>query len=91
MTERTTAMEKRILPRNPRWLNWLYAITHAYYWLPCCICGRKYGGHEPSGTVMHDWNGGQSCCELCAEEADKRNAEYMAANPPRPREFFLGL
>lgn len=32
--------------RRPRFLQRLYAWLHAYFWLPCPVCGRKFGGHE---------------------------------------------
>jgi hypothetical protein len=24
----------------------LYAVTHGYFWLPCPICNKPFGGHE---------------------------------------------
>jgi hypothetical protein len=30
----------------PRWLHRLYAAALGYFWLPCPICGRMFGGHE---------------------------------------------
>ena len=30
----------------PRWLHRLYARFLGYFWLPCPICGRCFGGHE---------------------------------------------
>jgi len=32
--------------RRPRWLQRLYAWWHAYFWEPCPLCGRHFGGHE---------------------------------------------
>jgi hypothetical protein len=54
--------------------HWFYARTHGYFWLPCPICGRKFGGHEePKGTLMKDWGSGQSTCPQCFDEAKKRS------------------
>lgn len=30
----------------PRWINHAYAELLGYWWLPCPVCGRHYGGHE---------------------------------------------
>jgi len=32
--------------RLPRWLHRLYAWTLGYFWAPCPLCGRYFGGHE---------------------------------------------
>lgn len=32
--------------RLPRWTNRLYARVAGYFWVPCPICGRDFGGHE---------------------------------------------
>lgn len=29
-----------------RFLNWLYAKLRDYFWEPCKLCGKKFGGHE---------------------------------------------
>ena len=70
---------------KPRFINWLYALTHAYFWLPCPICGKNFGGHESKGMLMQGWNGGVSVCPKCAEEADRRNNIFMANNKPTIR------
>lgn len=33
-------------PLHPRWPHRLYARLNGYFWHPCPICGRKFGGHE---------------------------------------------
>ena len=68
-----------------RWLNWLYALLGGYFWLPCSLCSRKYGGHEyrtSDAYLMHDWNSGESVCSNCKEEAERRNEQYMKTHPP---------
>lgn len=30
----------------PRWVHHLYALLAGYFWLPCPVCGRHFGGHE---------------------------------------------
>ena len=59
--------------RIPRWCHKIYANLLGYFWSPCPICGRMYGGHEEHGSLMIDWGSGRCTCINCAEEADKRN------------------
>jgi hypothetical protein len=40
--------------RFPRWFHRWYAGTRGYFWLPCPICGRYFGGHEWGGGDP-DW------------------------------------
>lgn len=30
----------------PRWANHWYARIFGYFWIPCPICGERFGGHE---------------------------------------------
>lgn len=30
----------------PRWVHRLYAAALGFFWLPCPVCGRMFGGHE---------------------------------------------
>jgi hypothetical protein len=34
------------LSRLPRWMHHAYAWALRYFWLPCHLCGRHFGGHE---------------------------------------------
>jgi len=45
LTVQTTASTNNI-PYWPRWFNQLYANLYSYFWMPCHLCGRKFGGHE---------------------------------------------
>jgi len=29
-----------------RWFNKIYALALGYFWLPCPMCGKEFGGHE---------------------------------------------
>jgi hypothetical protein len=40
------------LPRHPRWLNHLWAGLAGYFWLPCPLCGKEFGGHEWDGRSI---------------------------------------
>ncbi len=78
------------LPRKPRWLNRLWAMWGSYFWLPCPICGRKFGGHESrEGYLMIDWYDGKSVCWRCVDEAKELNRQYIAENPPPVRYFHI--
>jgi len=33
-------------PAHPRWLNRLWSWLGGYFWSPCPLCGRCFGGHE---------------------------------------------
>lgn len=40
------------MPRMPRMFHRLYASILGYFWLPCPICGRPFGG----GTKPLPWD-----------------------------------
>jgi hypothetical protein len=65
-----------------RLFSQLYALFGGYFWLPCPLCGRMFGGHEIADVgLMTDWNYGKSVCKHCADEASRRNAAYCEAHP----------
>jgi hypothetical protein len=35
-----------IIPYRLRWAHRWYASAFGYFWLPCPLCGREFGGHE---------------------------------------------
>jgi len=58
----------------PRWVHRLRAHFGGYFWLPCPICGRRFGGHEWKGVIL--WvsaSMGWAACQACRDEADRRN------------------
>ncbi len=59
-----------------RWINWLIALLGGYFWLPCPLCGKKFGGHENSGTLMTSYSRGVCVCKKCKAEADRQNTEF---------------
>jgi len=59
----------------PRWLHRLYARFLGYFWLPCPICGRCFGGHEGVCLLYLNASTGQMVCRACRDEADRRNRE----------------
>jgi hypothetical protein len=74
-------MGKRL--RKPRFIQQAYAYVFGYFWLPCPICRRMFGGHEiAEGEILMDsWNGGSSVCVECGDEARKRSEFWMRNNP----------
>ena len=65
----------------PRWTHRLYAYFTGYFWLPCPICDRSFGGHERNlGQLMDTVNRGRVVCSECKAEASKLN---KAAFPDR--------
>jgi hypothetical protein len=66
-----------------RFFHWLYAHLFNYFWLPCPICGKNFGGHEwkPEATLFNSYHAGEGVCQNCAEEAQKRNRKFFAENP----------
>ena len=35
-----------------RWAHRLWAFLRGYFWIPCPVCGRDFGGHEASGAAL---------------------------------------
>ena len=67
----------------PRWIHKAYANLMGYFWHPCPICGRMFGGHEIGHYVIErkrssQWvQLGRSVCKNCVKEAMKRNAKGL--------------
>jgi hypothetical protein len=58
-----------------RRLNKLYANLNGYFWLPCPLCGKEFGGHEwkdynglSSSVSVPDMEyGGKGICPDCTK------------------------
>ena len=70
--------------KRPRFIQWIYAFIHGYFWLPCPICGENFGGHEWAHDLhTGEWlglypkmpTGGMAVCPDCVEKAIKQNIE----------------
>ncbi|KKN52553.1 hypothetical protein LCGC14_0611050 [marine sediment metagenome] len=60
----------------PRWIHRWYAHLLGYFWLPCPICKRKFGGHEITGASVQYSTGLCKCiCPACGEEAVQKDKE----------------
>lgn len=54
-----------------RWWHWLKALLTGYFWLPCPICGQKFGGHEWVRGTLFLSPEGRGVCPACAPLADR--------------------
>ena len=68
----------------PRFYHRIYAKLNGYFWLPCPICGEKFGGHENTAFLAMDWYRGVQVCTNCEDEAEQRNRDLKppARKPP---------
>ncbi len=75
----------RWLYRLGRCYHWFRAFVGGYFWLPCPICRRNFGGHELKGDwLMRSWGEGEGVCPDCGPEAQRRNEAWMKAHPHPP-------
>lgn len=82
---------RRALPKHPcgkgrpRFPEHLYAIFHGYFWLPCPVCQRKFGGHEwARGNVIFDnpsepHKGSGVCSIECVNDWELEQANQAAS------------
>jgi hypothetical protein len=55
----------------PRIFHRIYAFWTNYFWIPCPICGKYFGGHEwQSEYTLWDKNftTGKGICPRCGEK-----------------------
>lgn len=61
----------------PRWLSKIYAAVCGYFWLPCPICGKYFGGHEwlDNHSIYRGNGSGEGVCyrKSCLKEAQRRS------------------
>ena len=64
------------MKKRPRFIQCMYAFIHGYFWLPCPLCGEKFGGHEWAKSLDSIYTGGNrgvGVCSDCGEEAKRIN------------------
>lgn len=70
-SEPRSARWARLVPYRWRWFHHAYAASHVFFWLPCPLCGREFGGHE-AGKDIPDPTGGPGryimICSRCSRE-----------------------
>jgi len=67
--------------RLPRWVHCIYAAVSGYFWLPCPLCHRRFGGHEWRTWEQNSfiWATGEGVCPNCEGKAAELNAGW---SPP---------
>ncbi len=69
---------------SARWVHFAYAMIHAYSWLPCPMCGCKFGAHEEgvgSIPMLAQPGCGESVCPRCAlESQDELSRRWSEAH-----------
>lgn len=63
----------RLLPYHWRRFHRRFAFLNGYYWLPCPLCGREYGGHEAGGYIANPGDDSESV--ICSECTRRRNRD----------------
>jgi hypothetical protein len=66
-----------------RFFNWVYATIFGYFWLPCPVCGKNFGGHEwKDDNSVYTGKGddgypyqGTGVCPDCGEKAKRINLD----------------
>lgn len=67
----TTRPSAATWPYLPRWRHRRYARRHGFFWLPCVLCLREFGGHEVVDSIPDPVEGpgrGMSICPVCTAE-----------------------
>ena len=59
------------LRAQPRWWQHIRAEIGGYFWLPCPICHKEFGGHEESGMLYEGNGDGTGVCLNCVKKAQK--------------------
>ena len=70
----------RLVPYERRNFHRRFANTMGYFWIPCPLCGREFGGHEGGGSVpnpLHDVDGKRrpGWLIICSQCTIERNRE----------------
>jgi hypothetical protein len=78
----------RLLPANWSRTHRRYAERHGYFWAPCVLCDRPYGGHQSAGSIpdpTYPEHSGRSVviCPRCTRAG-------RAWQVPHPLEAVLG-
>lgn len=74
LTSKEEGRLARLVPY--RWRRWheRYAKGHGYFWIPCPLCDRPFGGHEGAGSVPDPTRGptaGVTICSRCTRVRNK--------------------
>jgi len=75
LTNRKIADLGRKFPYHPRLINWVWSVWGRFFWLPCTLCGKNFGGNEPGGSLYHTNYSGEIVCRNCIDKANVLNKE----------------
>lgn len=56
----------RLLPYRWRGVHAAYARRYGFFWMPCPLCGRCFGGHESGGAIPDPLSGPGRGISICA-------------------------
>ena len=60
--------------------EWFRAFIGGYFWMPCPLCGKYFGGHEKNGGHLATSLGsGVSTCADCTKDAERITRERYTA------------
>ena len=65
--------------RQPRWWQHIKARLLGYFWKPCPICCKSFGGHESddNGHLFITSYSGRMVCANCIEIAKIRSGDVL--------------
>ena len=78
--------------RLPRFIHYILAHGRGYFWLPCPICDRYFGGHEnnPVGLKLTQHKSKMICRDpSCTAEARRLNKNFGIARPKAPENVTM--
>ena len=58
---------------KPRILNFVWAAWFGYFWLPCPLCNKNFGGHEWKESLNASDHTGVGTCPKCINETKEIN------------------
>lgn len=68
-----------------RLMHRLWAWLAGYFWLPCPVCGKQFGGHEePTGLLRLENGEGRVTCPRCEVARRKQVAQRPHEHPAGP-------
>lgn len=69
----------RLLPYRWRRFHHYFARQFGYFWKPCPLCGREYGGHELGSSIPDPLRGEGWGRAICSECTRVRNNDELGA------------
>jgi hypothetical protein len=77
-TANPVADRARLVPYRFRHFHRSFAAVHGYYWIPCPLCGRPFGGHEGGDSIPNPFepvsrSGHSQGLTICSQCTIRRN------------------